>query len=196
MSLNGNSASCEMYVLAGSLGDILHTGEVCHVVIKTNCLLRSWEKPADFRTVSTALLIREIAVNLNPGRLDATWLLCGVLKCSHIMCGRRRSSDTPRRKMGWPDSPILPVLISMQCFFKCCGLVYWPHPHITRNYNMSIFVRENMFKPWGSITVVAQQPPVQAALWLFGIFCTYKMKMAPHHSGCRLAVLCVHIVPL
>lgn len=59
-------------------------------------------------------------------------------------------------------------------FFKCCGLVYWPHPHITRNYNMSVIVRENMFKPWGSITVVAQQPPVQAALWLFGIFCTYK----------------------
>ena len=63
VSLNGESASCEMYVLAGSLGDILHTREVCHAAIKTNCLLRSWENPADFRAMSTALLIRDITVN-------------------------------------------------------------------------------------------------------------------------------------
>lgn len=70
VSLNGKSASCKMYVLAGSLGDILHTGEVCHVAIKSKRLLRSWENPADFRTMSTALLIREIAVNLT--QLDWT----------------------------------------------------------------------------------------------------------------------------
>lgn len=65
MSLNGKCASCKIYVLVGSPGDILHTGEVCHVAIKTNCLFRSWENPADFRTMSTALLMREIAVNFN-----------------------------------------------------------------------------------------------------------------------------------
>lgn len=48
-----------MNVPVGGLEDILHTGEVCHVAIKT----RSWENPADFRTMSTTLLIREITVN-------------------------------------------------------------------------------------------------------------------------------------
>lgn len=67
MSLNGKSASCTMYVLAGSLGDILHTGEVCHVTIKTNGLLRSWEIPTDFRIMSTVLLIREITVHFTQG---------------------------------------------------------------------------------------------------------------------------------
>lgn len=41
-------------------GDILHTAEASHVAIKTECLLRSRENPADFRAMSTALLIRII----------------------------------------------------------------------------------------------------------------------------------------
>lgn len=72
MSLDGKSASCKMYVLAGSLGDILRTGEVCRAAIKANCLLSSWENPADFRTMSTALLIRGIAVNFTQEHVTYT----------------------------------------------------------------------------------------------------------------------------
>lgn len=40
-------------------------GEVLHVAIKTNGLLKSWESPAGFRSMSTAPLIREITAHFS-----------------------------------------------------------------------------------------------------------------------------------
>lgn len=117
MSLNGKCASCEMYALAGSLGDILHTGEVCHVTIKTNCLLRSWENPAGFRTMSTALLIRDITVNSNQeGRTQHDFYMAA--KCSHVLWWTE-VIGYPAKKAGWTDSPI--SLVLFQCHGSKCS---------------------------------------------------------------------------